>query len=84
MATAPFVDVKMKGLEKIVPGQTYCIAANHTSALDAFVMALLGDKSNFRSIIKHTLKYYPVFGERSRSSSAASPSQCQPHTNNQM
>jgi 1-acyl-sn-glycerol-3-phosphate acyltransferase len=63
MATAPFVDVRMKGLDNIVPGQTYCIAANHTSALDAFVMALLGDKSNFRSIIKHTLKFYPVFGE---------------------
>lgn len=61
LATGPFVRVRFKGLEHFRPGETFCIVANHTSTLDAFIMALLADR-DFRGIIKSSLFYYPIFG----------------------
>jgi len=51
------------GMENFRPGETYCIAANHTSTLDAFVMAMVGERG-FRCIIKKSLVFYPVVGEQ--------------------
>ena len=62
LATAPFVNVKIRGLEKFRTGETYCIVANHASALDAFIMGLLGER-DFRGIIKRSLLFYPILGE---------------------
>ncbi|KAA0147336.1 hypothetical protein FNF27_01517 [Cafeteria roenbergensis] len=62
LATAPFVNVKIRGLEKFRTGETYCIVANHASALDAFIMGLLGER-DFRGIIKRSLLFYPILGQ---------------------
>jgi 1-acyl-sn-glycerol-3-phosphate acyltransferase len=59
--TSPFVNIHFKGEENFPREGTFCIVANHTSALDAFVMAMIADR-NFRAIVKSSVLWYPVLG----------------------
>lgn len=55
------IKVNVIGAEKICPGRSYMIVANHASALDipALMVALSGD---VRMVSKKSLKYIPIFG----------------------
>ena len=61
MLKVTFVRVVTRGREKIRPGQSYIIIANHTSVYD--ILALVtGLRTQYRWIIKKELLKVPLFG----------------------
>ena len=56
----PYMIHSVRGQEKIVPGESYIIAANHESAADIILLSYLDVP--FRWVAKHTLYLVPVFG----------------------
>lgn len=58
----PFLSVEIQGLENLERGKATVFAANHQSALDAFLFAMLGHV-NFKCTFKQAIAFYPGFGQ---------------------
>lgn len=58
----PFITVRIEGGANLKAGEATVLCANHQSALDAFILAVLGHV-NFKCTFKRSILFYPGIGQ---------------------